>query len=174
MADVLALLEPARPDVDGAVSCGSLIVESGEPVTLWSGDATTWKETDARAALRIPERQHVVIGRQHDGPIEYLHPNFQPTHLLPQTGQSVPNRDGDEPATWVSRGHFMLRAWHVGLVLVNGVPRPGGFIRPPLNGTLMLRPDYRAMHPREEFLIEPRALARIRLPNGTVISIQAD
>lgn len=52
------------------------------------------------------------------------------------------------------------------MVLVNGVPRRGGGIRPPLNGTVMLSPDYRWMRAGEEFVIEPGTLARIRLPNG--------
>ena len=60
-----------------------------------------------------------------------------------------------------------------GILLVNGVPRCGGGIRPPINGTVMLEPDHRSMQEGEDFMIETGKSAKIRLPNGTVILLSA-
>jgi len=68
----------------------------------------------------------------------------------------------------------MLRGSINGILLLNGVPRRGGGIRPPKNGTVMLEPDHRAMDDGEEFLIERGAVAKFRLPNGTVILLRAE
>ena len=38
----------------------------------------------------------------------------------------------------------------------------------------MVAPVYRYMDPGEEFLIEAGIVIKIELPNGTVLSIQAD
>src|SRR5205807_2293126 len=129
----------------------TILVESGATITLWSG-ATTAAETAAQTTLQIERNHHVVIGRQEGGEIEYLDPRCRPTRMVPVTGQPVLKQH--ESDLWVSRGHFMLRAASRGLLLVNGVPRRGGGLRPPLNGTRMLSPHHRDMEPREEFLIE--------------------
>jgi hypothetical protein len=172
MPEVVPFGEGACPDFDGAVSFASLILESGPAINVWSGAATVCGKSAAQATLEILGDQPVVIGRQEGGQIEYLDPRFRPTQMVPDTEQVV--QHGAERDRLVSRGHFMLRARRGGLVLVNGVPRRGGGLRPPLNGTIMLCPHYRYMSPGEEYLIEPGTTARIRLPNGTVISIQAN
>jgi hypothetical protein len=68
----------------------------------------------------------------------------------------------------------MLKSAFHGIVFINGVPRPGGGIRPPKNGTIMLEPLYRWMGQGEEYLVERGTAIRIRLPNGTVILICAE
>jgi hypothetical protein len=68
----------------------------------------------------------------------------------------------------------MLRVSVAGILFVNGVPRPGGGIRPPLNGTRMLEPDYRPMGQGEEYLIEKGTAIKICLPNGTIILLGAE
>jgi hypothetical protein len=74
---------------------------------------------------------------------------------------------------YVSRGHFMLRGDARGIVLINGVPKLGGGIRPPLNGTWLLDAGWRLMEPGEEYLIEHGATAVLYLPNGTAVRIRA-
>jgi hypothetical protein len=134
---------------------------------------TALVETSSQVALLIPESQYVVIGRQEGGQIEYLDPRFRPTQVVPQTGQPVVTQLGDGADRFVSRGHFTLGARAGGLVLLNGVPRRGGGVRPPKNGTVLLSPEHRYLAPGEEFVIAPGEMARIRLPNSTVISIHA-
>jgi hypothetical protein len=75
-----------------------------------------------------------------------------------------------------SSGHFMLKGSPEGdgVVLVNGVPRRGGGIRPPLFWTKLLAPESRMMAPAEEYLIPPATSVKIMLPNWTVILINAD
>ena len=63
----------------------------------------------------------------------------------------------------------MLRGSAQGILFVNGVPRRGGGIRPPRNGTKMLAPANRPMDPGEEYMIEKGTAIKIRLPNGTEI-----
>lgn len=165
--------QTAFPQLDGKVSSADLIVESGPAMSAWSGADTMCDLAAARTTLEINCNQHVVIGRQQGGTVEYLDPRFQPTRFMPNSVQALPLR-GDETDRWVSRGHLMLQARSGGILLINGVPRPGGGIRPPVNRTFMLRPDHRYLKPGEEFLIETGKTARIRLPNGTVLSIRAN
>ena len=68
----------------------------------------------------------------------------------------------------------MLRGNTQGILLVNGVPRRGGGIRPPLNGTRLLEPAYRPLQGGEELLIEKGSSVKIHLPNDTVILINAE
>jgi hypothetical protein len=75
---------------------------------------------------------------------------------------------------YVSRGHFMLRAASRGIILVNGVPRRGGGLRAPRNGTMMVIPQRRLMGEGEEFLIESGAKAIVVLPNGSRVEINAE
>src|SRR5262249_46336959 len=117
--------------------------------------------------------QLVVIGRQEGGQIDYLDSRYQPTQLVPNSAQRVVGCRDEEADLMVSRGHFMLSGARHGVLLVNGVPRPGGGIRPPLNGTLMLDPEYRLMIDGEHHVIERGTSATIRLPNGTVILLRA-
>jgi hypothetical protein len=115
----------------------------------------------------------VVIGRQEGGEIEYLDPRYMPTRVLPDTNVMVVRRDGSVSDTWVSRGHFLLRASTEGIILLNGVPRREGGVRPPLNGTQLLQPDRRRLEPGEEYLIVSGMTATIQLPNGIQVIINA-
>jgi hypothetical protein len=67
----------------------------------------------------------------------------------------------------------MLRSIRGGIVFVNGVPRQGGGIRPPKNGTWLVAPAVRALRPGEEYLIEAGTALVVRLPNGTELQIDA-
>src|SRR5438046_1365090 len=95
MAESLAFREPACPEFDGAVSCGILSVEFGTPITSWTG-GTTATDTAAQPTLEILANQDVVIGRQEGGWNEYLDPQYRPTQIVPQTGQSVLTQYGNE------------------------------------------------------------------------------
>ena len=68
----------------------------------------------------------------------------------------------------------MLRGVVGGILLVNGVPKVGGGIRPPRNGTRLTYPCSRAMFPEEEYIIESGTGVIIVLPNGTNVRIKAD
>ena len=74
----------------------------------------------------------------------------------------------------MSRGHFMIKASPAGVVLVNGVPRREGGVRPPLNGTWLVAPEQRKMEEGEEVLILRGTSVKIWLPNESVILISAD
>jgi hypothetical protein len=67
----------------------------------------------------------------------------------------------------------MLLAMRGGILFRNGVPRRGGGIRPPKNGTWLVAPARRALHPGEEYLIEAGTALVVRLPNGTELRIDA-
>jgi hypothetical protein len=67
----------------------------------------------------------------------------------------------------------MLRGVADGVVLTNGVPRAGGGIRPPVNGTWLVAPAARKLEPGEEVLIARGSVLVIRLPNRCVIQIVA-
>ena len=68
----------------------------------------------------------------------------------------------------------MLRGSVHGILFVNGVPRRGGGIRPPKNGTEMLAPAQRPMGQGEDYMIEKATAISIKLPNGTVILLGAE
>ena len=102
----------------------------------------------------------------------YLDPAYRPTTVVPGTGQSVLGA-GAEADNWVSRGHFMLRADVGGILFVNGVPKRGGGIRPPMNGTWLLQPESRPLGPGEEYLIAHGTAVEIALPNRTTVRIDA-
>jgi len=159
-------------DMSGEVTLGSLSIDSGGGMTLWSPAGTTSK-TDSLIKLQLQPGQQVVIGRQEGGELEYLDPRFTPTQIVPQTGRPILAHHGAEQDMFVSRGHFMLCGARGGIVLTNGVPRRGGGIRPPRNWTKLLYPEQRLLTPAEELWIGPGDMARISLPNDTVISIQA-
>jgi hypothetical protein len=67
----------------------------------------------------------------------------------------------------------MLRANPGGILLVNGVPRRGGGIRPPLNGTWLIAPVRRRLDPGEEYLIERGRAVTLWFPNGAIARISA-
>ncbi|MBN9523602.1 hypothetical protein J0H58_34675 [bacterium] len=145
---------------------------SGAPLTLWvtaSGD--TKPLTEVRLAI-APDRP-VVVGRSEGKEISYLDPAYRPTTILPGTGQTVLRHAGHGTDVAVSRGHFMLRQTAGGVMLVNGVPRRGGGIRAPLNGTWLLAPVRRPLAPEEEFLIASGTSAVLFLPNGSELRVDA-
>jgi hypothetical protein len=94
--------------------------------------------------------------------------------MLPNSFQRVVTTMNRESDMCVSRGHFMLRGSVAGILFVNGVPRQGGGIRPPLNGTRMLEPDSRPMGQGEEYLIGKGTAIKICLPNDTIIVLGAE
>jgi hypothetical protein len=160
-------------DRDTSVSGVGLSVLSGTAVSIWVG-ADTDPRTDTEAALQLEPDRPVVVGRSRGrSHVEYLDPAFRPTPTVPETGQSVLLTDGRGDDIYVSRGHFTLRAVAAGVVLVNGVPRRGGGVRPPVNGTWLVAPAARPLDPGEELLVERGTAVVIRLPNNCLIEIAA-
>jgi hypothetical protein len=160
-------------DWAGSTSLSVSIIE-GPTLNLWSIATATEGKTEGELKLQLQPDQPVVIGRQEGGQVEYLDPRYQPTQMLPNSSRRVVTSLNRGTDICVSRGHFMLKGSLHGILLLNGVPRRGGGIRPPLNGTVMLEPDYRSMKQGEEYMIERGAAAKIRLPNGTVILLRAE
>jgi hypothetical protein len=157
-----------------ATSSGSLHVESGPGMTLWAAGDSIVARSPADISLELQLHQLIVIGRQEGGEVPYLDPQFRPTRMVSDTGQCVLKHEGHGRDIYVSRGHFVLRGHSSGILLINGVPRRGGGIRPPLNGTRLVAPAHRSLRPGEELLIQAGLLIKIELPNGTVFSIEAD
>ena len=129
------------------------------------------EETRPELELRLAPDAPVIIGRGSQP--EYLDPSLWAIDFVPGTGQSVLNSAGHDRDLRVSRAHFMLRESGGGLLLVNGVPSPGGGIRPPLNGTRMLSPEDRELLAGEEYLIPTGASVRLQLPNKAVLELSA-
>ena len=151
----------------------SMSIVGGSEVLVWSAPNTlTGGKTQGELKVQLQSNRPVVIGRQQGGHIDYLDPQYQPTPMMPDASQSI--LTFNEKDIVVSRGHFMLKGSPLGILLVNGVPRRGGGIRPPMNGTILLEPVHRWMEKEEEYLIERGATAKIRLPNGTVILFVPD
>jgi len=164
----------ASPADDAGLSHASLSFDGGGGLTLWSDPATApEKETAPETQLLLHPDRPVVIGRQQGGEVPYLDPSYVSTPILPDSGRSVLTRAGDGKDICVSRGHFLLRASAEGIVLLNGVPRRGGGVRPPINGTWLLAPECRWMEQGEEYLIRKGSSVCIRLPNGTRVLINA-
>jgi hypothetical protein len=155
----------------------------GPSVTFWSCPQTavipvTTKHEipDSVAELELclmPDRL-VVVGRSTGrSPVPYLDPAYRPTPILPDTGQSVLLGHG-EMDNCVSRAHFTLRGTAGGgIVFTNGVPRSGGGVRPPMNGTMMVAPTVRWLGPGEELALEPGEAVSVRLPNRCVLQLRA-
>jgi hypothetical protein len=150
------------------------ILSGDTAISLWGGPETAKSETDSQVRLQLEPDRPVVIGRQEGKTPPYLDPSYRSTRVVPGTGQSVVQSSREGPDTWVSRAHFMLRGDARGIVLTNGVPRVGGGIRPPMNGTWLWDAGWRRMDPGEEYLIEHGATAALSLPNGTVVRIRAE
>jgi hypothetical protein len=168
-----------------SVCCTLAALTAGDSITLWSradtlfgqGDtlcnhAASARDTLPAVHLQIDPHGAVIVGRQEGGETPYLDPSFRPTQFVLNSGERVLR--GQDADNCVSRGHFMLRAADGGIVLVNGVPRRGGGIRPPLNGTWLEAPRQRSLAPGEEYLIEKASAASFRLPNGSTIRISAE
>jgi hypothetical protein len=158
---------------DAPPSSATLSVLSGPPITLWGTDPDTDPGARTAADLDLGPDRPVIVGRQEGRRIEYLDPAYCPTRVVPDTGQSVLLAGGKGDDVYVSRGHFMLRGVAAGVVLTNGVPRRGGGIRPPVNGTWLVAPVARRLEPGEEVLVERGTAVVIRLPNHCVIQIIA-
>lgn len=157
---------------DLSVSSGSICVLSGNTVAgLAAGD--TKLNLRSVCQLQLAPEQSVVVGRAEGREVEYLDPAYSPTTIVPGTGQTVLRWDGDGNDKTVSRGHFMLRGAAGGILFVNGVPRRGGGIRPPRNGTWLLTPMHRALNPEEEYLIASGTAIVVWLPNGSQLRIDA-
>ena len=160
-------------DWSGSSSLSISIVE-GQTINLWSIETPTVGKTEGELTLQLQPDQAVVIGRKEGGEIDYLDPRYSPTQVLPNSTRRVVTSLNWGIDRCVSRGHFMLRGSVQGILFVNGVPRRGGGIRPPMNGTKMLAPANRAMGQGEEYMIEKGTAIKIRLPNGTVILLGAE
>ncbi len=163
---------PAIEWGDGVDSSGSLSVLSGGGITICGGTALS-EDTLTECELKLAPDQPAVVGRAEGHPVPYLDPAYLATRLLPGTGQSVMRSDGHGDDIRVSRGHFMLRSAAGGILLVNGVPRRGGGVRPPKNGTWMLEPTRRPLDPGEEYLIASGACVVLWLPNAAQLRIAA-
>jgi hypothetical protein len=116
----------------------------------------------------------VIVGRSNGGLPPYLEPAYRPTRIVPGTGQAVLHSGGRGTDNKVSRAHFMLRTVPGGVLFVNGVPRQGGGIRPPIHGTRLVAPNGRDLRPGEAYLVQSGTAMVVRLPNGTEIRIDAE
>jgi hypothetical protein len=159
-------------DQDDGSSPGGISVLSGSPLTSWSSLPLTAR-SQTEYALRLRPDSPVVVGRYHGLVPPYLDPAYRPTRIVPGTGQAVLHSGGYGTDICVSRAHFMLLGVSRGILFVNGVPRRGGGIRPPLNGTRLVAPQGRVLSPGEEYLIESGTAMVVRLPNGTELRIDA-
>jgi hypothetical protein len=164
------MIAPQKESV--GMSSFSLSILDGPMVNLWSADPCS--QTEGQYTLDLALGEGVVIGRQEGGQTEYLDPNYQPTQLMPGSLKPIVTSPREGKDIGVSRGHFMLKGSAKGIILVNGVPRRGGGIRPPVNWTWMLEPDHRLIEKAEEVLIQRGTHLKIRLPNDAVILIVAN
>ncbi len=160
-------------DQDGGSTRGGISVLSGSPLTTWSSLAVTARSQTEYAIQLMPDSP-VVVGRYHGRVPPYLDPAYQPTTIVPGTGQPVLHSGGHGTDVCVSRAHFMLLGVSHGILFVNGVPRRGGGIRPPRNGTRLLAPEGRVLSPGEEYLIKSGRAMVVRLPNRTELRIDAN
>ena len=145
---------------------------SGDSIFIWttSGESET---STCDLTVSLEPGRPIIIGRAHNHEVEYLDPVYRPTAILPTSGQCVLHATSREQNSYLSRGHFMLKDRHRGIVFVNGVPGRNGSIRPPTNGTRMIDPDHRSMAPAEEYFIESGKAIVIELPNGSSVRISA-
>jgi hypothetical protein len=168
-------IEPLPREAEEGDSVLSVSHISGPAVDLWSAATDVGRDTASQLTLALGPDRSVVIGRQEGGRIEYLDRRYRPTQILPNTDRRVVQSVGNDGRDLcVSRGHFMLRGCTRGILFVNGVPRVGGGVRPPLNGTEMLAPDRRLMTQGEELLIDRGSAITIRLPNRAVLLLRAE
>ena len=152
------LAEIAEPMTGLGVSLGGLSITD----TMCLGAVDTKTED---YPVGLAHGKGLVIGRQEGGGTEYLDSRFRPTQRMPGTYQRVvvdAHRPGDN---FVSRGHFTMIGSPFGIIFVNGVPRRGGGIRPPVNWTQMIEPQQRTMAPGERFVVAPGTI--IKITNST-------
>jgi hypothetical protein len=155
----------------------------GHSVTFWTCPQTDVAVRTAmhgvpdsftELALCLTPEKLVVVGRATPNhTVPYLDPAYRSTTILPDSNQSVLHGN-DETDTWVSRAHFTLRGADGGaVVFTNGVPKVGGGIRPPMNGTWLVVPTVRLLGPGEEVFIGSGEAVAIRLPNRCVLQLKA-
>jgi len=167
----------ALPELDDPPSFCTIHSDHGLGLTLWSIPNAATIPSDKPALdvrLELAPDRSVIIGRMEGGRLEYLDPRYVPTPIVPGSGATILRNRGGNEDIYVSRGHFLMRGHAGGILLVNGVPRRGGGIRPPMNGTLLVAPQRRPLKKAEEYLIERGSAATIRLPNGTQLTLQAE
>ena len=157
---------------DGSSPVG-ISVLSGSPLTTWSSLPLTTRGQTEYAVQLMPDSP-VVVGRCHRSLPPYLDPAYLPTTIVPGTGQEILHSGGYGTDICVSRAHFMLMGVSRGILFVNGVPRRGGGIRPPRNGTRLIAPEGRDLSPGEEYLINSGTAMVVRLPNRTELRIDAN
>ncbi len=163
-----------EPGPDSVSFC-TIHSDAGLGVTLWSRpESAKASKTGLEVRLELSPQKSVIIGRQNGGHVPYLDPSYVSTPIVPGDGQTILQKDGRDQDVSVSRGHFLMRGDARGILFVNGVPRPGGGLRAPVNGAYLLYPEVRWLHECEEYLIERGAAVSIRLPNGTALTIQAE
>ncbi len=163
----------ATPIDADPVSVGSVSVNRGSDLTICCG-AGPLEDTLAERKLRLAPDCPAIIGRAEGHAVPYLDTAYRPTRVVPGTGQNIMHSNGHRNDICVSRGHFMLRAAARGILFVNGVPRTGGGIRAPKNGTRLVLPEPRPLSPGEEYFIESGVAILIALPNDTEVRICAE
>ncbi len=171
-----------HPDSGSLSHCDVALLE-GHSVAFWTCPRTDvavrttvagGPDSFTELALCLAPERLVVVGRSTgSSPVPYLDPAYRATTMLPDTQQSVLH-GGDPSDNWVSRAHFTLRGAVGGaVVFTNGVPRAGGGVRPPVNGTWLVAPAVRLLDPGEEVLIGCGEAVAIRLPNRCVLQLKA-
>jgi hypothetical protein len=166
---------PAGADVldpESVVVCHISTTPGAGNVTLWHSSELD-EDLIAQGKLQLSPDQPAVIGRS-QGTVPYLDPSYRPTRLVPGTGQDIMRSADGRDGRHVSRAHFMLRAAGRSVLLVNGVPRPDGGLRPPLCGTWLMLPERRPMGDCEEYLVESGTTAMIALPNGVLVQLSPE
>ncbi len=161
------------PETDPPSFC-TIESTGGLGATLWSLPTAHVSKANHEVQLQLSPESHVIIGRKDGGEIDYLDPRYVPSSIVPGTGKTVLQHGGAAQDRFVSRGHFMLCGHSCGILLVNGVPRRGGGIRPPRNWTQLLAPQHRMLLEAEELVIERGTAVTISLPNGTRLTMRAD
>ena len=81
--------------------CG-LFLLSGTPVTMWSSPETA---LDARSQWRlmVGSDRPVIIGRAEGREVTYLDPAYRPTTIVPGTGRTILQNNGEGGDDTVSR-----------------------------------------------------------------------
>lgn len=172
------------PPDDGPPShCHVALLDGPPSVTFWACPGTSVTGLTmihevpgslSEVALCLAPEKLLVVGRAtSECPVPYLDPAYAPTPMLPDSNQSI-LRGHNESDNWVSRAHFTLRgASGGGIVFMNGVPKLGGGMRPPLNGTKLVAPHKRWLEPGEEVFIGLGEAVAVRLPNRCVLQLKA-
>lgn len=157
---------------DPGVSFCEVSAEAGNVLTLWCRRGAA-ERLERSFRLQLFEYQPAIIGRQSEGRPEYLDESYHSTAIVPTTGQSILYHGGDGEDAIVSRAHFMLQKYAGGVLFVNGVPRQGGGIRPPMNSTKLVQPAERFFEPAEEYFIQSSRAITIELPNQVRVKLTA-